>query len=868
MLNSRMPTGINTFFGSSKTNVSSLIREMKLDKSDFFSLAKKMSGSNNFGQFNVAQITSFAQLKKEPIVDLFRDTSARIRLLFDAVNSGGTILDSMVSVLSSEITKLEKDISNLELFINNYEFISGKDDLYNGNYIEKFDNILNDYRSDGSNFLLTDRDNVNFESNGNAYVDSSSGVLKIGKEQKTINVIKNIKSITVSNNYSNYITSESEFLNVFTDTLEDSWTITIKSPVILTTELSKYSKYITYSNSSNGAKTAIEVEFETPINIDTLRVLPNLGNDLSLSQVVLFKAPTSFTSSQNTTEQYINLLTTPKLLKNSIELVFEKSNINKIIFIFNQAAYLRSKLPALMSEMNSKAMNKFIQDRLKERRSKFSKIQDMAYWYFKKNRLIDGIKRNKNFDYEYYSCKFPSEFNTYSSMIKDEMFRASAFDIEDNLVFSHSPLFIDLAKSMLSSLNIDTSFIDQGFFVESNSINNKSVALNLPGHLPYRSSSLINDPRKQFFDNNGNGSVQQVVKSLLTEESADSYEYNFSLKSIEFIETISNNYHKACFISKKIPAQGSVIAVKAKLDSSQIISASNQVSYDLKSLSSYELSISNVENPSSESDWIPLGFNNKEYIDSEMIFFDVTDFTARLRFQPKSDSIILYKDGYLVNSSKYYFNDATKKLQLINISEFSENSFYCVSYQIDTFTTSPLEIDLVKSGIFNNSVKQYRNKNGLGQVFQKTNSSGSIVLENIPYINDLFVRDATYDPFFGTIFTTNDTGSYNPVKVLLNDGTYALNLTNYSKSPKSVNFYGSSSVQFIHSGKNITFNTRINSPFTVMYEFVPNSLRFRLIMRKNISNISIPVAADSVLLKMKTNYFDPYFDKLNYVSKV
>ena len=133
--------------------------------------------------------------------------------------------------------------------------------------------------------------------------------------------------------------------------------------------------------------------------------------------------------------------------------------------------------------------------------------------------------------------------------------------------------------------------------------------------------------------------------------------------------------------------------------------------------------------------------------------------------------------------------------------------------------------------------------------------------------NSGFINGANYDPYFGTIFNTSDSSGYSPVKIKLADGSYAVNLTNYTNTSQSVAFNGTSSVQFIQNGRTITFNTAINAPFTVYYEYVPYNLRFRLIMRKNIPNLEIPARADSVLLKMKTTYFDPYYDKLNYVSK-
>jgi hypothetical protein len=69
----------------------------------------------------------------------------------------------------------------------------------------------------------------------------------------------------------------------------------------------------------------------------------------------------------------------------------------------------------------------------------------------------------------------------------------------------------------------------------------------------------------------------------------------------------------------------------------------------------------------------------------------------------------------------------------------------------------------------------------------------------------------------------------------------------------------------MQNGKEISFNKKITDPFSVMYEYVSNATRFRLIMRKNIPDISYTGSVDSVLIKAKTKKYDPYFDKLNKV---
>lgn len=863
-----LPESFNTFFTFNKKTVSSLIKEMKLDKTDINALASRLNSGQKYGDFNGVQVAKYAQIEREPVAEFFRESAMRIKRLYNASNASGLILDSIVSVISSEIEKVENDINDLELFINNYEFIAGKDDLYNSNYIEKFDNLFNDYKFDGYNFSISDRDNVPFPKNGNVFIDSANGVMKIGIDQVPKNVIRNIKSINITNNYSNYITTDSDFKNLFNDTLVDSWNITIKSPTILNSTLSDYSKYITYSDSTNfGATTAVEIEFHSAIDIDSIKLIPNLGSDLQLKQVVVFDATKSNSSNVATGVNYVNLLDDQKVLNNKLELNFNTLVVNKVIFIFNQTSYTRSKKTPISSELNSKAMQSFIDQRLNERKNRFSVIQDIAYWYFKRRYSIDGLKTNKSSDIEYYSNKFPDTLKSYLKYVEDEIFKASNLELNDRELFTTSPIFIELIKNMMNYIGFDSKFYDSTYFVESNSKSRSNGVINYSGFLSNRSSDLLNDPKMQFYYNTIEmGSIGAALKQMLTQESEDSYEYNFSLKSIEFSKTNTGNLNKACFVSRKIPTDGQVLGVKAKLESLDNIVVSTNSNFDLKAGISYELSISNTDTPSSEADWFPLAFNDSSTIDSEVVFFDVTNYSYKPRFTPRQDSIILFKDGKIVSPFKYRYTLSSGIFELLDTSVYSPTSTFCIGYTINDSLYDPFELDFIKNNLYKESVKQYSSINGMGQVFGKTNADATIKLDYIPYINSTSRENANYDKFYGTIFTDNSTG-YSPVKVKLADGSFATNLTNYSNSAQSVSFFGANSIQFIQNGKSIVFNKYINTSFTVYYEYIPNSVRFRLIMRKNIPNIDMTGKADTVLLKIKTVHFDPYYDKLNYISK-
>ena len=264
-----------------------------------------------------------------------------------------------------------------------------------------------------------------------------------------------------------------------------------------------------------------------------------------------------------------------------------------------------------------------------------------------------------------------------------------------------------------------------------------------------------------------------------------------------------------------------------------------------------------------ESDWIPIVPYGLSYIDSEILFIDPMSRKAALRFAAINDSVNIYKNGILLQKSITNFS-YSKQNKTITLTEnaYDPSSTYVASYRIDYSTSSPDEIDFLKSNVFLESVKSFNSENGPGELFTQTDANSYVRLSYNPYINPKSVKDAVYGQIGGTNFIGNYAG-YSPVKVQLSDGSYALNITNYTTSPQKVEFYQTNNTLFTHSGQGIVFNKNINSPFKVYYQYIPSDLRFRIILRKNIASSKDPISVDSLIMKMKTITYDPYYGKIN-----
>jgi hypothetical protein len=859
-----LPETINQYSSSTRTTISSLIKSMKISKVELSSLVSKMNSNVIDKNFSAARIPAFSTISKEILIDSFRNLYLREQQLFAAANANDLVLTSMVDIFSSEIDKVQNDLDMLELFIDNYEFISGKDDLFNANYIEKFNSFINDYKSDNVIFTIPDRDNIQFGENGNAFIDSFSGILKIGNSQDTKNIIRNIKNINIRTNYNNYITTNSDFFNLFNDNLSDSWNVTIKSPVILDSQVTESLKYIKYDYTLiKGAVTSVEMDLQRNVNIDTIRFNPNESNNFELLQVVLFHNSPQQSNNANAAENYTSLMDRPRLINGVFELRFDKKNIKKIIFIFNQSNYTRSNKTPIISELNAKVLESFIKGIINDRSKRFSKFQDIVYWFFARKNTIAGLSKNQYTDSDYYTYRFPSEFSSYISTLNDQIKDFNSLVMEDRNIFTNTPIFVNLMNTMLDSFSGNLSIFNNEQYIERGTNSRFTSKFNEAGFAQYGSSNKLADYRNQFFDPVISFPNINAVNNSQVTESEESYEYSFSLKSIELIETINEENKKAVFVSKKIPIDGQITALKAKINQVNNSLSVIPSQLDLKAPASYELSISNKPIPNSEADWTPVISYGTSFIESEILFFDLASRKASLRFNAIGNSINIYKNGILIpkGNANYTYSSNNKTITL-STGTLNSADTYVASYSLDYSIASPDEIDFIRQNIFLESVKSFTTEDGPGEIFKQTDSNSYIRLSYTPYVNSGAATNALFSKSNGTSFTGNFSG-YSPVRIQLSDGSYALNITNYTSTSQKNDFYQTNNTIFIHNGQGIVFNKNINTPFKVIYQYVPNDLRFRLILRKNIAESTDPISIDSLVLKMKTINYDSYYDKLN-----
>lgn len=880
-----IPNFVTSLKNNSRTTVSSVLKNVKVDKTQVASLVNNIANYQSNNNFVPTLTTPFSSINRELFVNTFREINIRIRQNFSAVNTVGLVINSMIDIFSAEIDTIEKDIETLKKFIDNYEYMAGKDDLYNSTYIEKFDNSLQDYRSDGSSFVLSDRDGNYFPPNGNAFIDPKTGLMKIGEGIYINNILSHIDNISVKTNYELIENTDTGFESVLTETLQDSWSVSVKSPTIIKSNLNEVLKYCSYDTSYiNGAQACVEISFNSPQEMDTMYITPNYSNGLQLLQIVLVTEKEQFTVMSNESQQNIldsvtdattikvednslgrnvlPVLSSPVLLDSITEVSFEKKLCKKVILIFNQQTYKRTQNVSELSELSSRAAYQVAKNIRKNRKSNTDKLQDMVYSLFLQNNTFKNVNKNSKIINNYYAYRYPLVHDIPNSpylenVRKEDLIESGLYSRDTNSVIA------SMFKNFFSqAFDNSGEILEQNIYLENSRMNNQFYNFVSPGFIPLNSTNQYSDNKKQFSQPILSArSRESVLVDLLNSEKLDQYEYSFSLKSIEFGSVRKQNANKACFISKKMNFDGHPMAAKVKLQMGKNQIDLTNYNYDLKSPSSIELSISNVEIPSSEEDWVNIMNYGSNIIDSELLFFDGQNFMAKTRFTFIPESLTVYKDGYILDPSLYSVYEGSK----IMLQQMSDKSVYCARYQVDNSIYSYDTIDFIKSGLFTESVKIANDAGEAGERFTPVNSINKITLKNMPYINSSYLNNARYSKILGTVFSGDNYG-YSPVKIVLADGTNVINLTNYTSSNYNAQFQNSTGYYFIQNGKNIVFNKSINQNFRVFYEYLPESLRFRVIVRENIPNIKYNPTVDSVYVKCKTKLYDPNYDKLTKIS--
>jgi len=186
-------------------------------------------------------------------------------------------------------------------------------------------------------------------------------------------------------------------------------------------------------------------------------------------------------------------------------------------------------------------------------------------------------------------------------------------------------------------------------------------------------------------------------------------------------------------------------------------------------------------------------------VNCEMLFPNVGTGLATLRFPSKQETFRLYKNGVEVRENGFSYSEQSRGKNIV-ILDYSSADIYTCKYLVDTSIGDPNMIDFSKYSSQQIFLRSFIKDGVLGENLSINGSQNSVNLSYNPYVD--YSKFSGYD-YLETIGTVGPS-DYSPIQVQLEDGSYAINLTNYL-SNKYFKYYQPTSednnVYYIHNRK-------------------------------------------------------------------
>lgn len=309
----------------------------------------------------------------------------------------------------------------------------------------------------------------------------------------------------------------------------------------------------------------------------------------------------------------------------------------------------------------------------------------------------------------------------------------------------------------------------------------------------------------------------------------DGYRYLMGIKTVSL--GLTDPSFKGIFVSSPLDAEGDIGEIRIKVGETQYISPDR--SLHNKQFTSTEYSISNKPDPVREADWTPILPIGQTQVISERLFPNEFGM-AMFRFEADRQSLIkVYKNGveFKRYTSSYAPNGSVTGVN-IPLNRMNSGDIFTADYT-PSFDPTTLKIDEI-SNFENIPLTAAFDSSGAGEYFESTQEKNTVTLQHAPYIDRAVALSNT---------------TYSPVSVIADDGTPAVNVTDYSNSNSSVFPDDDESYYYIHSGRKLLFNKPVQG-MRVFYQYLENNVRFRVVLRCNSKDFVSP-KVDYVHVKAK-----------------
>ncbi len=779
----------------SQEKIQNILAASQASKEDLDQIADRISNIATRSPITVRPESYGGLITNTGLDSVQRDTDIRMRELYDDSNLVSLLLDTNTEILSGEVKKQRDQLLTFEKFIENYSFMLADGGFYDYAYTESFNDEIQKETSSLLSGMLYDRSGKSFDEQAESlHVDQGTGSLVM---DPGFQVTYPFNPTISKNNAAAYITSDTGIDKVNSNSTGEGWRVAVSSPRPISSAL--------YPGLEKGCQFEVEMFLNEPALCDSISIFPMADLPIQiLSLKVYSEGNTEF-------QEFVN---SSVRLDRNMTFYFARQNVARIALVINQPVYTRGKLPPVQSEIDYKeavvAQPYFSQDKKSivdvRTNSAFRRI-------FKKWSLFNDSPK--------VSMKIPAaQIDKYSP---DKLNSKEALSYEKDQYNLYSRFKVDSKKqSIFVRWMIQKMFKDQPDLLDRFSIHRRGP------YTPNANITTVLDEEQPTTD----------LESL-------NYEYTLGIRSLRL--GISDRPTRGVFISKPVPApvQGGVVRIRVE-DVNYYLAQSY---LDNKFVTSIEYSITNRSNPTKEEDWIPIVPSNyKDEIINERLFPQSSGY-APFRFGAKnSDSITVYKNGVQIIKDSLVFvqSDDLASIRGVRIpsSEFSLNQddVYTVGYLPQGDKTTIVFSDY---GFKDKSLASAFDDNGAGELFSGSGVSNSITLRNYPYVDYQRIElEGTYSQ------TTGLVSDYQPISIVLSDGTIVHNYTNYNGLIQNELRADDVNYAFVHSNANIVFNKAINQPFRVYYQYEPSYLRYRIIFRVNVAERTSP-QVDSITIKTK-----------------
>lgn len=827
---------VQTLTDRRQRRVGDILQEVLLSKEDLTILSDKLKSEfSRFTPLTLPIVSRNSLINGVKHYSNMREFQLRVNELYDISGTVSNLIDSHASILTSQIKEIEDELDGLEKISTNYAFLLGDAKAYNFAYIEPFNDEFG--RETDFSFTISDRAKLTFGPYEKASVRSDEGTLCLSTFLRG----QPINGTIIDSNCLAYVKESTPLEQAFVEGSDTGWQVVIASPTPITNTLHDYTDM-------SGAQVVIELTVPQPAPASEIKLSPFSDYAIELAQVIIYPKDEDGASTA--------LLTESISLDQPTTLHFPMQSVSRVRVVLVQPIYNRKLKP--VNQLESVSLS------ITTSNSRIIHVNDARHY----NQVTtNGLK-----------VRLPSIIDSLRKINLQRVVRlfSSNTTRTESIDLSFNPSSVSL-KSTVGNIDFAISnSIPTDFQVErwgnqrlddmlsntkgklqdieswaGNSLDQEYIfkaALNLIPDM----SEIFRRTTSQFNSSGINSSsgypldprnsVTPLGPPVVLPPAAVGYEYEYMLGLYHIGLGIGEIGQKGHFISKAMDVNGDIGQIRLKTAGTNYISPNPLL--DSPYMTSVEYSVSNRANPSEESDWTPIIPISDDVVVGERFYPDIAG-VGYFRFPANPrDYIAIYKNGYKLNITSDNWLKSANGLEIIGVripfGQFIAEDFLTVDYRpLGQFDVISFE----NKGFSQTPLVASFDDNGAGEGFTNTTGTNEITLRFSPYIDDVQVAASSYSSLYGLL-------PYQPIVVKFDDGTIAINLTNYLNGDQSV-LPASTGYYFIHSGQVLKFNQPVNSNFRVYYQHLQNNVRVRVVLRCNSKDFVSP-KVDYFQVKAKT----------------